>query len=314
MSEETRERSTTSAGLWPEAQLSDLADSNRWLYFMKGTGSDRDMRLALGVLRQFLQTVTGEFKVIGQDGTTTITNLLMNIAAGTNEVEVKPTYIRFLHHPTGTTSVQELAKLANDSLTIPTPLGTITISNGAVTVTKTESNVTKSVSINKDGVTVTDGTYTALMAKNSVEVSYGSKKASVSYSSVQIEDSETGATTTITEKSVDTNLVTRNYDGTYSGTFSSSVLSASDIVQTLVGVSSAMVVSNSSSSSPKFFFDHAPAVGYEIVVDYQDTNLQPLEVFSGSSSGSSQSICYQASNTVRRYEYKGSTTGWVCKY
>ena len=39
MSEETRERSTTSAGLWPEAVLSDLANDNRWVYFMKGTSS-----------------------------------------------------------------------------------------------------------------------------------------------------------------------------------------------------------------------------------------------------------------------------------
>ena len=49
MSEETRERSTTTWAMKPEAVLSDLGDSNRWLYFMKGMGSDRDMRLSLGV-------------------------------------------------------------------------------------------------------------------------------------------------------------------------------------------------------------------------------------------------------------------------
>lgn len=43
MAEETRERSTTSAVLWPEAVIGDLNNDSCWLYLMKGFGSDRDI-------------------------------------------------------------------------------------------------------------------------------------------------------------------------------------------------------------------------------------------------------------------------------
>jgi hypothetical protein len=72
-----------------------------------------------------------------------------------------------------------------------------------------------------------------------------------------------------------------------------------------------MVVTNGVATSPKLFLDLEPAVGYEIVVDYQDDSLKTLEVFSGLSGGAT-SVCYQAPNTVRRYVYKA--TGWACMY
>ena len=314
MAEETRERSTTSAGLWPEAVIGDLNNDSCWLYLMKGLGSDRDKRLALGVLRAFLQTITGEFKVVGPDGTTSITNLLLSmVRSGGRSMELSGQEIKFIDDALE----GWIGKFGRAGLEIVTgetegALKFKISAAGVLTITEGTGQNEKTVTVSKSGVTVTEGGYTATVSKQSLSVTQGTKQAMIGSGQIQVTDSQTGDSTTISDKTVSTRQLVRLYNGTYNGAFSGNLLSASDVVQTLVGVASSIKLYNDVSTTPKFFFDHAPAQGYEIVVDYQNPNFNTLEVFSGSSSGSSESICLQAPNTVRRYRYNG--TKWECLY
>ena len=155
MSEETRERSTTSAGLWPEAAVSDLNNSNRWVYFMKGTGSDRDMRLALGVLREWLQTQFGDvvatkFEVDGNNVKAVITSnkYLVEHLTQNKKVEVTPDGVVF------TDDSDELGGTYSVSIT-----------TSGVTVTKGDLSAT----LSKNGLTVTDGSNTLTLNAGSVK-------------------------------------------------------------------------------------------------------------------------------------------------
>lgn len=155
MSEETRERSTTTAALWPEAAVSDLNDSNRWVYFMKGTGSDRDMRLALGVLREWLQTHFGDvvatkFEVDGNNVKAVITSnkYLVEHLTQNKKVEVTPDGVVF------TDDSDELG-------------GTYSVSITTSGVTVTKGNL--SATLSKNGLSVTDGTHTTVLNASKAE-------------------------------------------------------------------------------------------------------------------------------------------------
>lgn len=310
----------------PEITFSELDASSltKILYLIHGVGSDRDRTMSLDTLRKWIQKrlddvhVDGPISAVGQGGSATLTNLLLRmVRSGGRSMELSGQEIKFIDNALE----GWIAKFGRAGLEISTgetegALKFKISSAGVLTITEGTGQNEKTVTVSESEVTVTEGGYTTTIAKDSVGVTHGTKQALIGSETIQITDSQTSEATTITDKSIITRHVVRNYNGTYSGSFSSNILSASDLVQTLEGVSSAMVVSNTNSAytAPKFFLDHTPAVGYEVVVDYQNTNFNTLEVFSGSSSGSSESICLQAPNTVRRYVYKGSTTGWVCLY
>lgn len=306
MAEETRERSTTSAGLWPEATASDLNNDSCWLYLMKGLGSDRDKRLSLGVLRAFLQTITGEFKVVGQNGTTTITNLLMKIVGANNvDVVVEPESITFVNHPTPS-STQNLLKLTKNSLTIPTSEGIVTIASGKVTIAK-ESNT---VVVNKYGVTVSDTIKTAKLDCDHATFTSGDKSVAVNNSGVSF--TKNGVVT-----AAFTDVGTRiTYDTPSAYSASAFPVLGTTIKQSL---SSSTVIriddASSSVQSKKLKLDWTPSTNTEVVVDFQSAEAVPLKVLNANDDvTTSEGFVKQAPNTVRRYVYKGSTTGWVVLY
>lgn len=294
MAEETRERSTTSAGLWPEAVIGDLNNDSCWLYLMKGLGSDRDKRLSLGVLRAFLQTITGEFKVVGQDGTTTITNLLFKIVGSDNySVEVGPQSLTFKRVQQGGGVSLTLTK---DGLTVNSSTGeTVTITNGSVTVAK--------------------GEYTAVLQKNGAVVTHGNYNTLVSASGVTVEK-EGGSTAIFSNEGA--NRVRRVYSSAspVSYSVSSWPRSASDVTASITD--STVVRLNDETSgvqTKKFKLDWTPAVDTEVVVDYQCSDTTPLKILNKDDNlVSDDGFVLQAPNTVRRYVYKGSTTGWVVLY
>lgn len=294
MAEETRERSTTSAGLWPEAVIGDLNNDSCWLYLMKGLGSDRDKRLALGVLRAFLQTITGEFKVVGQDGTTSITNLLLSIADSNNyRVEIGPQSLTFKRVQEGGSVSLTLTK---DGLTVNTSTGeTVTITNGSVTVKKDE--------------------YSAVLQKNGAVVSHGEYETLVSSNGVTVEK-EGGSTAIFSSEGA--NRVRRVYSSAspVSYSVSSWPKSASDVTDSITD--STVVRLNDGTSgvmSKKFKLDWTTAVDTEVVVDYQCSDTTPLKILNKDDNlVSDDGFVLQAPNTVRRYVYKGSTTGWECLY
>lgn len=294
MAEETRERSTTSAALWPEAVIGDLNNDSCWLYLIKGLGSDRDKRLALGVLRAFLQTITGEFKVVGQDGTTTITNLLLSIADSNNyRVEIGPQSLTFKRVQEGGGVSLTLTK---DGLTVNTSAGeTVTITNGSVTVKKDD--------------------YSAVLQKNGAVVSHGEYETLVSSNGVTVEK-EGGSTAIFSVAGA--NRVRRVYSSAspVSYSVSSWPKSASDVTASITD--STVVRLNDGTSgvaSKKFKLDWTPAVDTEVVVDYQCSDTTPLKILNKDDNlVSDDGFVLQAPNTVRRYVYKGSTTGWECLY
>lgn len=294
MAEETRERSTTSAGLWPEAVIGDLNNDSCWLYLMKGLGSDRDMRLSLSVLRAFLQTITGEVKIYGQDGTTTITNLLMTIADSDNyRVEIGPQSLTFKRVQQGGGVSLTLTK---DGLTVNSSTGeTVTITNGSITVEKDD--------------------YSAVVQKNGLVVSHGDYETLVSASGVTVENGENASAIF---SSNGANRVRRVYSSAspISYSVSSWPRSASDVTASITD--STVVRLNDGTSgvtSKKFKLDWNPAVDTEVVVDYQCSDTTPLKILNKDDNlVSDDGFVLQAPNTVRRYVYKGSTTGWVVLY
>lgn len=294
MAEETRERSTTSAGLWPEAVIGDLNNDSCWLYLMKGLGSDRDKRLALGVLRAFLQTITGELKVVGQDGTTSITNLLMSIADSDNyRVELGPKSIKFeLVQQGGSTNLT----ITKDGLAVVTPSG-------------------ETVTITKDSFSVVKGEYSAKLQKNGLVVTHGDYETLVSSNGVTVEK-EGGSTAIFSSEGA--NRVRRVYSSAspVSYSVSSWPKSASDVTASITD--STVVRLNDGTSgvtSKKFKLDWTPAVDTEVVVDYQCSDTTPLKILNKDDNFvSDDGFVKQAPNTVRRYVYKGSTTGWECLY
>ena len=294
MSEETRERSTTSALNFPVAVLSDLGDSNRWLYLLKGTGSDRDMILPLGVLRAFLQTITGELSIVGENGTTTITNLLFKIADRDNyDVELGPKSIKFeLVQQGGSTSLT----ITKDGLTVAAPSG-------------------ETVTITKDSFSVENGEYSAELQKNGVVVTHGDYETIVNASGVTVEK-DGGSTAIFSEAGA--NRVRRVYSSAspVSYSVSSWPKSASDVTASITD--STVVRLNDGTTgvtSKKFKLDWTPANDTEVVVDYQTADTTPLKVLNKDDNlVSDDGFVLQAPNTVRRYVYKGSTTGWVVLY
>lgn len=294
MAEETRERSTTTWAEKPEAVIGDLNNDLCWLYLMKGLGSDRDKRLALGVLRAFLQTITGEFKVVGQDGTTSITNLLLSIADSNNyRVEIGPQSLTFKRVQEGGGVSLTLTK---DGLTVNSSTGeTVTITNGSVTVAKDDYSAV----LKKNGVVVTLGDYETLVSSNGVTV-----------------EKEGGSTAIFSSEGA--NRVRRVYSSAspVSYSVSSWPKSASDVKASITD--STVVRLNDGTSdvmSKKFKLDWTPAVDTEVVVDYQCSDTTPLKILNKDDNlVSDDGFVLQAPNTVRRYVYKGSTTGWECLY
>ena len=292
MAEETRERSTTSAGLWPEAVIGDLNNDSCWLYLMKGLGSDRDKRLALGVLRAFLQTITGEVTITGQNGSTTITNLLMTIADSDNyRVEIGPQSLTFKRVQQGGGVSLTLTK---DGLTVNTSTGeTVTITNGSVTVEKDD--------------------YSAVLQKNGAVVSHGDYETLVSSNGVTVEK-EGGSTAIFSSEGA--NRVRRVYSSAspVSYSVSSWPKSASDVTASITD-STVLRINDTSNANGKFKLDWTPDEDTEVVIDYQTTGSAPLKILNKDDSlVSDDGFVLQAPNTIRRYVYKGSTTGWVVLY
>lgn len=293
MAEETRERSTTSAGLWPEAVIGDLNNDSCWLYLMKGLGSDRDKRLALGVLRAFLQTITGEFKVVGNNGSATLTNLLFSmVAEGGRSSSLSAQEIKFFDDALEGWS----AKFGRAGLEISTgetesALKFKISSAGVLTITEGTGQNVKTVTISKDGIQVVGGSLSspsgAIASLSGNTLSYGKM------------------TTPCLRRTYVNQPIVYTLQGTQGG------IDASTIQSTLTSSSVLQFVDGISASGPRNInLDWTPAADTELVIDFQSVSADRLVVNNGS--GTSSPIINQAPNTVRRYRY--SVSAWECLY
>lgn len=293
MAEETRERSTTSAGLWPEATASDLNNDSCWLYLMKGLGSDRDKRLALGVLRAFLQTITGEFKVVGSNGSATLTNLLFSmLVEGGRSMELSAQGIKFLD----TALAGWSATFGRSGLEISAgetegALKFTISAAGVLTITKGTGQNVKTVTISKDGIQVVGGSLSspsgAIASLSGNTLSYGKM------------------TTPCLRRTYVNQPIVYTLQGTQGG------IDASTIQSTLTSSSVLQFIDGISASGPRNInLDWTPTADTELVIDFQSVSADRLVVNNGS--GTSSPIINQAPNTVRRFLYSGSA--WVCLY
>lgn len=311
MAEETRERSTTSAMLWPEATASDMADSDRWIYFMKGTGSDRDKRLPLGVLRAWLQSHFGDItaeditaeslSVVGNNASAQLTETLFKMLAGSSKnVQMNADGVTFTDDSGSTTFV---AKFGRQGLEISNGAGLKAEidTSGNFKVSEGTSPNNKSVIMSKTGITVTIGSDSA-----TIGLVDGELKVSAPKGVLQRLDSSTVSTGKLRRVYVNA-PITYSFQGTTAG------INASTAQATLTS-SSVLVLGDgiSSASARNINLDWTPTADTELVIDFQSTSATHLTVNSGA--GTSTPICNQAPNTVRRYVYGGSTTGWTCLY
>lgn len=290
MAEETRERSTTSAGLWPEAVIGDLNNDSCWLYLMKGLGSDRDMRLSLSVLRAFLQTITGKFKVVGNNCSATLTNLLLRmVAEGGRSSGLSAQEIEFVDDALS-------AKFGRSGLEIKTgsTTGALTFSisaSGVLTITEGTGVDTKTVTVSKDGIQVVNGSVTS--PSGTVTSLSGQ---TLTYNKV---------TTPCLRRSYGSQPIVYTLQGTQTG------INASTIRSSLAGSSVLQFIDGISAGGPRNLnLDWTPAADVELVVDFQSVSADRLVINNGS--GTSSPIINQAPNSVRRLVYTGSA--WVCLY
>lgn len=293
MAEETRERSTTSAGLWPEAVIGDLNNDSCWLYLMKGLGSDRDKRLALGVLRAFLQTITGEFKVVGNNGSATLTNLLLSMVAeggwssglSAQEITFIDTALAGWSAKFGRAGLEISAGETEGSLKF-----TISAA-GVLTITEGTGQNVKTVTISKDGIQVVGGSLSspsgAIASLSGNTLSYGKMS------------------TPCLRRTYVNQPIVYTLQGTQGG------IDASTIQSTLTSSSVLQFIDGISASGPRNInLDWTPAADTELVIDFQSVSADRLVVNNGS--GTSSPIINQAPNTVRRFRYSGSA--WECLY
>lgn len=318
MAEETTPQSMTTVLSKTEITLEQLNATGikNLLYLIHGTGSGRDMTLDLDVLKQWLDSTSGPIHIAGQNGTVDITNTKVNVA-GPNDTEVEVTgdEIKFIYHLSAQAQ-QIMLTLTKDGITVPSSVGTVTIENGNVKVTKSGDSVT----IDKDGVVVESGDYTASLKKDEVKVSRdmgasGVRETSLLPNSVTVED-EDGNTTIVGSSYVNTNSFLTNFGARkYSKVLDNADTLASAVKSTLEGVNSVFVLSEGSASAPNLYLDHTGiADGYVIAVDWQAPNGTVLTVLNGNTTNNN-SLCYMAANTVRKFRYvAGLNAHWENLY
>lgn len=293
MAEETRERSTTTWAEKPEAVIGELNNDSCWLYLMKGLGSDRDKRLALGVLRQFLQTITGEFKVVGNNGSATLTNMLLSmVAEGGRSSGLSAQGITFIDTAlAGWSATFGRAGLEISAGETEGSLKFTISAAGVLKITEGTGQNVKTVTITKDGIQVVGGSLSspsgAIASLSGNTLSYGKM------------------TTPCLRRTYVNQPIVYTLQGTQGG------IDASTIQSTLTSSSVLQFIDGISASGPRNInLDWTPAADTELVIDFQSVSADRLVVNNGA--GTSSPIINQAPNTVRRYRYSGSA--WECLY
>ena len=312
MAEETMERSTNSVlnfDAITAEEITNAAECVLWL--LKGTGSDRDKQLTLAVLREWLQThfgnttIDGKLNVVGEGGGAELTNLLFKLATAAGDMQMTAAGATFTDESLAGYSFsvgRAGVSMTNGKLTL-----TINTS-GEIRITQKNAQdvVTSQVTVSKYGVAVTDGSSTFLFGLDSGVMKVQGNEGAIT----------TISGTTATYLKVSTRKLRREWlnlpisytlQGTQGG------INASTI-QSSITTSTVLVFNDGISSvGPRNInLDWTPAEDTELVIDFQSTNADYLIVNNGG--GTSEPIVNQAPNSVRRYVYKGGTTGWVCLY
>lgn len=286
MAEETRERSTTTAGLWPEAVVGDLNNDSCWLYLMKGLGSDRDKRVALGVLLAWIEN---------------------NIDIGIfDEIEIR-----------GDSSFPEVIITKNGITVAESATKTLNISSDEITIAN--SNKTYKMAIGSGAranrIVLLDGSNLAnLMAQTFIGDLNGNVVGNVTGNVI---GNVTGNVTGNVNGDVSTPKLRRVYSSAspVSYSVSSWPKSASDVTASITDSTVLRINDTASGTTKRFKLDWTPAVDTEVVVDFQTTGDAALMILNKDDNiSTADGFVKQAPNTVRRYVYKGDTTGWVCLY
>ena len=284
----------------PEITFSELDASSltKILYLIHGVGSDRDRTMSLDTLRKWIQKrldnvrVDGPISVVGQNGSATLTNLLLSmVAEGGRSSGLSAQEIEFVDDALS----GFYAKFGRSGLEIKTRFttGALTFSisaSGVLTITEGTGVDTKTVTISKDGIQVVNGSVTspsgAIASLSGNTLSYGKM------------------TTPCLRRTYVNQPIVYTLQGTQG-------IDASTIQSTLTSSSVLQFVDGISASGPRNInLDWTPAADTELVIDFQSVSADRLVVNNGS--GTSSPIINQAPNTVRRYRYSGSA--WECLY
>lgn len=160
MSEETRERSTTTALMMTEMTYEQLVESQltKLLYLIHGTGSDRDRTIQLSTLRKWILEGVSDAAF---DNLTVSTKIAMNGSPASTEI-------------------------TKGHVNVKTATRTVDMDASGLSVDGTVGQVVKKTIVEEDNVTVTGGNNVSAMTKLGLNITDGTKTLNVSRTSVSI--------------------------------------------------------------------------------------------------------------------------------